>query len=183
MPFPWPYAAQGPATPHPYLAIRWNELFSVADPDLVSGNLFDPGSMKKFGSGIRDENPGSATLELFLYYLTKYLSFWVYALSRRNPKFSFQPVPVFLISNKRKHWAQNITFFKEVEDVAVLFSFSDICVLGILEFCLLYKNKTNFQSRLDQAEAHWILYMGSPGKRIKFFINVFFVWDEITHII
>ncbi len=37
--------------------------FFDADADPGSGNLFYPGSgMKKFGSGIRDKHPGSATL-------------------------------------------------------------------------------------------------------------------------
>jgi hypothetical protein len=55
-------------------------------PDPVSGNLFDPGSgMEKIR--IRDKRPVSATVELFLYYWTKYLSFGVSALSRRDAKF------------------------------------------------------------------------------------------------
>jgi hypothetical protein len=39
--------------------------FFGADADSGSENLFDPGSgMEKFGSGIREKHPGSATLGL-----------------------------------------------------------------------------------------------------------------------
>jgi hypothetical protein len=42
---------------------------------LRSGNLFEPGfGMEKFGSGIRDKHPGSATLQRFCHRL-RFLSF------------------------------------------------------------------------------------------------------------
>jgi hypothetical protein len=39
----------------------------MADPDPGSGTFFTPGSgMDKFGSGVRDKHPGSATLVIVL---------------------------------------------------------------------------------------------------------------------